>query len=68
MCKESKKPCLVIEEFDEEGLRYIKTFITLYNVETLNVAGNRESKFPGLQQKVRNFLIEALGETDEFAD
>ena len=68
MCKESHKPCLVIEEFDDDSLRLIRSFVSLYNVETLNVAGNRESKFPGLQQKVRNFLIEALGETNEFAD
>jgi hypothetical protein len=30
-------------------------------VRTLNVAGNRESQNPGLQEFVRKFLIEALG-------
>jgi hypothetical protein len=37
----------------------------MYKVETLNVAGNRESKNPGLQQKVYEFLISALGEDDD---
>ena len=30
-------------------------------IRTLNVAGNRESQNPGLQEFVRKFLIEALG-------
>lgn len=68
MCKESHKPCLTIEEFDDDSLNLLRTFVALYNVETLNVAGNRESKFPGLQRKVRNYLVEALGENNEFAE
>jgi len=68
MCKESHKPCLVIEEFDEDGLRLIRTFVDMYEIKTLNVAGNRESKFPGLQRKVRNYLVEALGDDNEFSE
>ena len=67
MCKESHKPCLVIEEFDKDDLRYIRSFIERYEIETLNIAGNRESKFPGLQQKVQKFLREAL-ESEEWFD
>jgi len=33
-----------------------------YNVKVLNVAGNRESKSPGIQARVRNFLVDALRE------
>ncbi len=68
MCEESHKPCLIIEEFDGDGLDLIRSFVGIYKVETLNVAGNRESKFPGLQRKVRNYLVQALGATDEFAE
>jgi hypothetical protein len=68
MCKDSKKPCLVIEEFSEFYFRLFGEFLQMYKVETLNVAGNRESKNPGLQQKVYDFLIEALGEDDEFPE
>ncbi len=68
MCKESHKPCLVIEEFDKDGLELIRSFVAMYEVKTLNVAGNRESKFPGLQRKVRNYLVEALGDAVGFFD
>ena len=68
MCKESHKPCLAIEDFDQDGLRLIRSFIDMYKIETLNVAGNRESKFPGLQRKVRDYLVEALGEIHEFPE
>ena len=68
MCKESHKPCLIIEEFDKDGLELIRSFVAMYEVKTLNVAGNRESKFPGLQRKVRNYLVEALGEAVGFFD
>jgi hypothetical protein len=68
MCKESHKPCLVIEEFDENSLELLRSFVTMYEVETLNVAGNRESKNYGIQRKVRNYLVEALGDAVGFFD
>lgn len=37
-------------------------FIRHNNITVLNVAGNRESKNPGIQERVRNFLIDALKE------
>ena len=65
MCNESNKPCLVVEEFSEFYYRLFGEFLQMYDVETLNVAGNRESKNPGLQKKVYEFLISALGEGDD---
>ncbi len=35
-------------------------WLAKYNVRVLNVAGNRESKNPGIQGRVRNFLLEVL--------
>lgn len=35
-------------------------FITDNKVEVLNVAGNRESHHPGIEEKVRAYLVEAL--------
>jgi hypothetical protein len=64
MCKDSNKPCLVVEEFSEFYFRMFMDFLQMYDIETLNVAGNRESKNPGLQQKVYDFLIQALGEEE----
>ena len=65
MCKDSDKPYLVVEEFSEFYYRLFGEFLQMYDVETLNVAGNRESKNPGLQKKVYEFLISALGEDDD---
>ena len=60
MCKESHKPYLLVEAFDEDDIRRTRTFIAMYKIKTLNVAGNRETRYPGLQQKVRNYLVVAL--------
>ena len=38
----------------------IKGFIKKHNATTVNIAGNRESKAPGIQEAVRNVLIAAL--------
>jgi len=35
-------------------------FLEEHRIETLNVAGNRETKNPGIEQRVRAFLVEAL--------
>lgn len=35
-------------------------FIELNNIHVLNVAGNRESTNPGIQEKVKCFLVSAL--------
>ena len=60
MCKNSKRPWLVIEDFNEFNLALFKSFIQRYKVNTLNVAGNRESRNHGIQKKVCKFLTEAL--------
>jgi hypothetical protein len=60
MCKESHKPFLVIEEFDERDAEMIVKFIGKYGIQVLNIAGNRESGRPGIQKRVRDFLVEAL--------
>lgn len=60
LCKERNKPCLVVDDFTDENLASIRKFVAKYKIRTLNVAGNRESKLPGLQEAVRDFLVEAL--------
>ena len=67
ICKESHKPCLVIEDFDEAEFRLIGEFIGRYKIKVLNIAGNRESGNPGIQRRVREFLVDVLGGSDEFA-
>jgi len=43
---------------------HIHKLIEKYNVKILNVAGNRESRNPGIQERVRKLLVEALGEVN----
>lgn len=46
-------------------IELFKRFVEQKNIEILNVAGNRASKFPGIQEYVQNFLITALGDKND---
>jgi len=39
----------------------LKWWLTTYNIEVLNVAGNRESKNPGIQKETFTLLYSVLG-------
>jgi hypothetical protein len=60
MCIDSKKPYLVVEECNEDNLKLFLKFLVMYKIKVLNVAGNRESKNPGVQARVCCFLMDAL--------
>jgi len=55
MAKKLGKP--VIVNPDESSF---KTWLVENNIQTLNVAGNRESVNPGIQNKVKEFLMKVL--------
>jgi len=55
ICMELKKP----SEINPNRLD-LQCLIAWHNVKVLNVAGNRESKNQGIQERVRNFLVDAL--------
>lgn len=55
-CKEFKKPCIINPKTPSDLAEWIAT----HGISTLNVAGNRESKCPGLKEKVKNFMIETI--------
>ncbi len=40
----------------------LQCLLKWHDVKVLNVAGNRESKNPGIQERVRSFLVDALKE------
>jgi hypothetical protein len=44
-----------------EKVAEFREWLSENEIRTLNVAGNRESQNPGLQEFVREFLVEALG-------
>jgi len=56
-CKERSKPYLVNPSSDD-----LLKAIVVGSTKVLNVAGNRESKNPGIQERVKKFLVEALKE------
>lgn len=64
ICIEFKRPFNHIEvtsPFRKDArIAMFQDWLKRYNVEVLNVAGNRESKNPGIQRWVHDFLIAAL--------
>ena len=53
LCVELEKPWVVNPTAVD-----LLEFLEQHNVKVLNVAGNRESVNPGIQARVRNFLVE----------
>jgi hypothetical protein len=48
------------KEIPEEMVGSVIDWIKEKNISTLNVAGNRESKSPGIGLAVKNFMIKVL--------
>lgn len=64
-CKKYKKPFVIIDPNDPLSVKKTKVTITnamnrLNRPVTVNVAGNRESKSPGIQKKVIDILTKAF--------
>ena len=55
LCVQLKKPYLVNPLYTE-----LSAFIDVKSIRILNVAGNRESKKPGIQKRVREYLVKEL--------
>lgn len=62
MCKKHNKPCLILIGY---GLNYVRghalnieEFVNRHLIERLNIAGNRESKAPGIYNHVFAVLSE----------
>lgn len=68
-CKALFRPYLHIELSLNETLirirrKSLRDWIYTNNIKVLNIAGNRESVYPGIQDFVENFLYETLKEID----
>ena len=56
----------MVNKYDKKSItnpdtpEILRNFIEFYNIKTLNVAGNRESKNPGIQKLVEEFLIKSF--------
>ena len=63
MCRQYKRPWFLVttpESHDELTIKAFWVWLEDNEVSVLNVAGNRESKGRGLQERVRLFLVAAL--------
>ena len=54
-CVDREKPFIINPTPGE-----LRGFIEQHKIETLNIAGNRESKAPGIQKRVREIIFETL--------
>lgn len=61
MCTKEGKPCLVNPNVQE-----FRNFVK--DLKVVNIAGNRESKAPGLQERVCNLIKEAFEKPKEIVD
>ena len=59
-CEKSHKPFVVINPDQDNGLEQVKLFLQREKPNILNVAGNRESKSPGIATKTANLLEEVF--------
>jgi len=61
-CDRARKPLYRVCREDNSIIEKqdFLNWLEKFSIEVLNVAGNRESKNPGIQKKVRDFLVEAL--------
>jgi len=61
------KPCLVIDLVAQGGVMPVRTWARDHGIRTLNVAGPRESRVPGIYTQARDFLRQALPPIDQTA-
>jgi hypothetical protein len=61
LCDELGKPCLLLAfPPSEDQQKLFADWLASHQVQALNVAGNRESKSPGIEEFVFQFLVSAL--------
>ena len=58
------RPCLVLNPFDTDAEERLRRWLRDTSPEVLNVAGNRESRSPGIGQRAEQVLLAALSEVD----
>jgi hypothetical protein len=58
-CHELRTQCLVVDLLATRPMG-LKSFLKTTKPKLLNIAGNRESRSPGIQVRVRDILVEAL--------
>ena len=61
LCDAQGKPCLVLDfPATNDQRKLFADWLASHPIQVLNVAGNRESKSPGIEEFVFHFLVSAL--------
>ena len=58
------RPCLVLNPFEATAEKRARRWLRGTSPEVLNVAGNRESRSPGIGRRAEQVLLAALAEPD----
>lgn len=59
-CIERRKPYWIVRNNDQNSILLVKHWLERHDFQVLNVAGNRESVFPGIYACVVHFLGEVI--------
>lgn len=60
LCRRQRRPVLHVGHMTFVSVREVQTWLIVNKIVILNVAGNRESKSPGLQESAARFLREVF--------
>ena len=63
LAREHGKPCLVVDLEHPVAPEEVRGWIAAAGVRVLNVAGPRESSYPGVQERAADFMRRVLGGT-----
>lgn len=55
--KQMGRPCLIVDSHQHDDKFKVKEWITSYRIHVLNIAGPRESHYPGIYQQTRQWLL-----------
>ena len=58
------RPCLVLDPFKTGAEKRVRRWLRDTSPEVLNIAGNRESRSPGIGRRVEQVLLAAMTEPD----
>jgi hypothetical protein len=69
-CRELDKPYLLITNFDEADMVHCSVYLhqRMHGDIVVNGAGNRQSSFPGIEEKTKEFCINLFSKVNNLED
>jgi hypothetical protein len=59
------KPHLLVDPFEPDAIAAVRNWLDTVRPAILNVAGNRESKSPGISEAAEHLLLATLGQVED---